>query len=347
MTFALAARDGRVALRLHARARGRSARAPAGPLALRWRRRERPADARGRRAARRIATRASGSLQLHLHFAERASSAAAIVDAPASHVRVVVVRHRRRGVRSATSRGAWRSRRLPRAARRLAATDPGFANADVARREVHRRSLGRRFAGDVSHSGAACARHVGDACSCSTRGREQATLVASIADAVASVEPRGRHRRGRMHRDVRRSTRARSTADAIRARHTAAIGRRLASRRRPSAACAPARPHRDGRDRIAAGRTRRELMWRRPTSRSRAASADGPATRQRADRGRSARAAPSGRDAARDAEARRAARTPAASARRTSTPRLLDRLTDDVIRRVERRVRIERERRGL
>jgi hypothetical protein len=28
-------------------------------------------------------------------------------------------------------------------------------------------------------------------------------------------------------------------------------------------------------------------------------------------------------------------------------PRLLDRLTDDVIRRVERRVRIERERRGL
>jgi hypothetical protein len=28
-------------------------------------------------------------------------------------------------------------------------------------------------------------------------------------------------------------------------------------------------------------------------------------------------------------------------------PRLLDRVTDDVIRRVERRVRIERERRGL
>jgi len=88
-----------------------------------------------------------------------------------------------------------------------------------------------------------------------------------------------------------------------------------------------------------------ELVWRRP-QRLPAGMADEDAPRQVA--GASSRGSVrsvTGEDAS-PGDASRVGRAAAAQVT-TLNPALLDRLTDDVIRRVERRVRIERERRGL
>jgi hypothetical protein len=87
-----------------------------------------------------------------------------------------------------------------------------------------------------------------------------------------------------------------------------------------------------------------ELLWRRPLQRS------DDVTESRSEKElalATPQAVRSHRALDVTADAQPAATTPLTTSGATLDPGMMDRLTDDVIRRVERRIRIERERRGL
>ncbi len=300
-------------------ARGRSMRTRGTwrPLTLRWRRRRAPvAQARARAVGTTV--QATWLSQLHLHFAPRgpervpgAGWRARQPDAPVGSPKQVFVE--RHALATRTSPHAMPS---PRAA-------PGSAG-------VRPVAVFARPGGRV--------------------GTTEARIAANREPSARGVEMEGRgalrrrallaHRRG-VPRDVSDDSalpRARGPL-AHNDRPTPPLQTRASMRTAASpVADAPASPTRLAR--------RLELVWR--------AAPRAPSHRADDDGTRRAASAPERREAIEMAEAQ--AITPRAeieSATRVATmvtqlaPELVDRLADDVIRRVERRVRIDRERRGL
>jgi hypothetical protein len=359
VTLSLATRD--AVSRMAARRRNRgSVHAGWSKLTLRWRRRS-PRPTRAAAGRKTIATHAYWVPQFHLHFTERAiqpQPQRISSDAPRlAYVRAppLVVRHRHEAFIRARAVAPVGSRRLPRAAHGLAADQIRASRTQTSATEeppqVSRSPMW--LAMSLPHKRRSMRPSLERTPTLVHRraAREQATLIESI-----------RPTRWRESKGSRLSTLGRADmpsrgpssrashrpADLIwrTAPHTAAA---VVDREAPPAAHVPPRP--------VPLTVRSTLRPADMPSRGEVARPSSRASHRPADL--IWRTAPHTAAAVVDREAPPAAHVPDTSpveAHKARPPvlsaanvdaRLLDRLTDDVIRRVERRIRIERERSGL
>ncbi len=320
------------------------------PIALRWRHKRRRLDSVRARCAV-TAARAVWLSQFHLHFSacvrERARGGALprfLAATATHHERRTVLNHHWTSLRAATLavhiRPAYRS---PHAQAGKVLAPKAHVSAPAAARSFRPRIDRRERARSVALPGFPAAT--------ATRHERRTVLNhhwMSLRATTLAVHTRPAYRSPRAQAGKVSALKAYASAPAAAHSYLPSIRPRelAASRRFPLAPghAVPRHRHESAAPRVPLGLPN-ELVWRAVPRPPREIAVDGP---------RPDLAAPSHRAPARSFPGQEAApETPARAARAAALqitnldPALLDRLADDVIRRVERRVRIERERRGL